>query len=253
MATTDIATELAGRQSKVSEAEQVVRDVEAQAREAANRLELASREFAALPPDQLDETGNPKPKTEAARLAAQIKALKDPPVAWSRRVEQARTTARQARIELDRFSGANVAEIARANEHVGREAGGGLRAQLRGTIEAIDGYYSAQAQFSAMVAKASGLDPQTELPATLSDKLSNLRRDLQRLLPEVEDPLASVVQHGGEECVHAGECRPWAALPRAPEGYLGSPGTPAAASASDHSTKYSKRTIVPSRNVTTWW
>ncbi len=74
MATTDIATELAGRQAKVSEAEQVVREVEAQAREAANRLELASREFAALPPDQLDETGNPKPKTEAARLAAQIKA-----------------------------------------------------------------------------------------------------------------------------------------------------------------------------------
>ncbi len=39
---TEIATELAGRQAKVAEAEQVVRDVEAQAREAANRLELSS-------------------------------------------------------------------------------------------------------------------------------------------------------------------------------------------------------------------
>jgi len=40
MATSDIATELADRRAKVAEANQVVREVEAQAREAANRLEL---------------------------------------------------------------------------------------------------------------------------------------------------------------------------------------------------------------------
>ena len=161
---------LAAREAKVAEAEQVVREVEAQAREAANRLELASREFASLPPDQLDQTGNPRPKTEAARLAGEIKAFKDPPVTWSRRLDEARGTARRARIDLDQFSGANVAEIATADEHVGREAGDDLRAQLRGTIEAIDGYYRALAHFSAMVAQASGLDPQTALPAALSDK-----------------------------------------------------------------------------------
>jgi hypothetical protein len=64
----DIATELAARESKVAEAERVVREVEGQAREAASRLELASREFASLPPDQLDETGNPLPKTEAVGI-----------------------------------------------------------------------------------------------------------------------------------------------------------------------------------------
>ena len=133
--------ELAALEARVVEAERAAREVDAQACEAANRLELASSEFASLPPEELDATGNPRPKTTAATLAAEIQKLKTPPVSWSRRAEQAHTTARRARLELDRFEGANVATIVKAEEHLGREAGDNLRAQLTGVIAAIDNWH----------------------------------------------------------------------------------------------------------------
>jgi hypothetical protein len=183
----------------VAEAEGVVREVEAQAGEAAARLELASREFASLPPDQLDQTGNPKPRTEAARLAGEIRKLKDPPVAWSRRLDEARRAARMARIELDQWRGAHVVELARADEPEDRQAAEELRAQVNGLIATIKRYQGVMAKNSALVSKAPGLDPQVELPGGFSDRLSNVRRDLQRLLPEIVAPLPrSIFPREGE-------------------------------------------------------
>ena len=142
----------------------MVRDVEAQAREAANRLELASREFASLPPDQLDDAGSPKPKTRAATLAGEIKKLKDPPISAARRLEEAKSTARRARVELERFEGANVVALAKADEADDRAAGDDLRALVNELIRGIDHYQGVIAKNSARVAKAPG--PQSAGGAT---------------------------------------------------------------------------------------
>ena len=48
---------------------------------------------------------------------------------------------------------------------------------------------ASMAHFSARVSKAQGLNAQVELPGMFNDKLSNLRRDLQKFLSEIVDPL----------------------------------------------------------------
>ena len=132
-----------------------------------------------------DRDGTPKLRSEAAKLAGEIQKLKDLPSA--NRLEDARKAARWARIELDRFIGANVAAL--ADESKGRQAGDDLRAQVNALLEAIGSYQATVAYFSALVSKAPGLEPQVEMPGALPDRLTNLGRELKNLLPEIRDPL----------------------------------------------------------------
>jgi hypothetical protein len=108
-------------------------------------------------------------------------------VPWARRLEEAHKVARWARIELDNFIGNNV--VALADESKGRQAGYDLRVQANALIAAIDRYHGVVADFSALVSKAPGLEPQVELPGALGDRLTTLRRELQQLVPAVRDPL----------------------------------------------------------------
>jgi hypothetical protein len=78
----DPGAQLAQLEAAVSAAEQAERDLDAQARQARTELDAVAAELAALPPDQFDQTGHPKPKSQAARLAGQLDKLKAPPVAW---------------------------------------------------------------------------------------------------------------------------------------------------------------------------
>jgi hypothetical protein len=68
----DAAVRLAELQAAVIEAQHAERELSAQAQAAKVRITSLEQEIAALPAHQFDETNKPRPKTDAAKLAAEL-------------------------------------------------------------------------------------------------------------------------------------------------------------------------------------
>lgn len=98
--------ELSRLENDLLEARKYERDLDHQQRAAGGRvqqLEAELVELARTDPAQLDGTGQPKPKTAAAKLAAEIQALRSPAVSWASRRGAGTKRTRSAQTAIHRF------------------------------------------------------------------------------------------------------------------------------------------------------
>jgi hypothetical protein len=164
---------------------------DADARAKRLRAQLAER-----PAGEYDEVGRPVPKSEAARLTAELDATKG--TAFADRIRAAKQRTRRARIALDRDAADHLRELVADREPDARQA----VADLDDLLELLDRKIVKFAQFaqswSRVINPITGLDMRTELPTY--DQLSGLRRVLRGYRNSVELPLPkSIVTPEGEQ------------------------------------------------------
>jgi hypothetical protein len=112
----DITAQRAELEQAVAAAEAELRDVRHQTQEAHNRVAQLREQLATRTTDEFAADGSVKPKTEAAKLYAQLQTAEHPPVPWERREQDAATKVSTAQRGLNWFIGANVADLVKARE-----------------------------------------------------------------------------------------------------------------------------------------
>ena len=141
--------------------------------------ELAAR--IEIYPQEFDSAGTPKPKTAAAKLAGEIRALHTPDETWMR-VEVAKKQTRKAHLALDNYTRENAAALvgdlgcldARAAvaeieeglrtiiepefEADARAAVAGIEESLRTVIEATLRWEELARQYSTLLVSSPGID-----------------------------------------------------------------------------------------------
>lgn len=130
-------------------------------------------------PDSFDSVGNPKAKTQGAKLAAQVNCLRNPAAPWAGRQAAAADRTRLARNELNRHIAEHHVELAKALEPQARQLVSAVEDALRDAIAALDGLVAIQGAFTRLFVPVGGLDG-SDLPS--SDPISEVRRTLTRAL-----------------------------------------------------------------------
>ena len=154
------------------------------------------QELAARPAAEYDEAGQPVPKSEAARLAAELDATTG--VVFADRIKAAELHTRSARIARDRFTAAHVRDLVADAEPDAHQAVTDFNHLIEQLDRSIVDLGRFAASWAPILETVSGLDMCTELPTY--DGLNGLRRVLRSYRNAVPAPLPrSIATPEGEQ------------------------------------------------------
>lgn len=178
---TNERTRLTTELENAHRAERDLIDKEATAKADLQRLERELAELANTQPDQFDGSGKPKAKSEAAKVAATVEALRTPAAPWAARRQVAEERTRQARNKLANFENENFEEIVAEFEPEARQVVEDIRALLTDLLDATNRHSKISQECTRLTIPVRGLDGQ-DMP--MAGAVSEIRQAALRALDQ---------------------------------------------------------------------
>ena len=177
---------LAELQAAVVEAQSAEREVKAQAQAVQAQIVALERQLTTLPSDQFDAAQQPKPKTEAAKLATDLTQLKHPPVSWNQRTAAARKRVEEAKRGVVRHRARHGEELILMRETEAIAKRDAVLAKVDELRSALRDFATFEAEIGNLLNLIAGMDHH-DLPSITS--VDELQKALRRFTGDLPIPL----------------------------------------------------------------
>ena len=180
MSDQDATARRAELEDAVAAAEEDQRQIRGLARGAGERVAQLREQLAGRPTAEFGDDGAAKPKSQAAVLHRELQTAEHPPVAWSRREQDAANRVAAARRAVEHFTASNIEGLV-LDLKPGRDA---EDQRIIDTIEQLDAMLVDRLKFAqqiaGLLAPVPGLNAVTEVPS--GDDIDQLRKTLREFL-----------------------------------------------------------------------